>query len=121
MSDLDRAQPEELPTGRLRPLVIAVSHGAVAGAVAALALALMNGVQHLIWSVSDARWYVFVAICAGGILLALLRGNTDDADLQQQIKRPPTRRRCTGAELRCLRSRPSSRLASVGRSGRRRG
>ncbi|TDO89750.1 chloride channel protein [Enemella evansiae] len=86
MSESDRAEPEELAPGRWRPLVIAVGYGAVAGAVAALALALMNGGQDLVWSVSEARWYVFVAICIGGILLALLRGNTDDADLQQQIK-----------------------------------
>ena len=53
--------------------------------VAALALALMHGLQHVVWSGSDARWYIAVAILVGGVLLALLRSHSEDLDLDSQI------------------------------------
>lgn len=64
---------------------IAVGYGAVAGAVAALTYLLMGWVEHLVWSVSEARWYVPVAIMIGGVLLALLRRGADERDIDQQL------------------------------------
>lgn len=75
----------ETTSGPWRPVLIATVYGALAGAVAALALALMHGLQHLVWSISDARWYVVVAIVVGGVMLAALRAHTEDADLDAQI------------------------------------
>lgn len=75
----------EVTSGPWRPVLIATVYGALAGAVSAVALALMHGLQHLVWSVSDARWYVVAAILVGGILLAALRSHSEDADLDAQI------------------------------------
>ena len=79
------ADAQGSPVGAWRPVVVAAGYGAVAGAVTALALALMHGLQHVVWSVSDARWYIAVAILVGGVLLALLRSHSEDLDLDSQI------------------------------------
>ena len=48
-------------------------YGALAGALAAVTLWLMNQVSALVWSVSDARWYIVLTVMAGGVLIALIR------------------------------------------------
>jgi len=56
-----------------RQLVLSIGYGAVAGVVTALTLALMHWVTALVWSVSPARWYIGLAIMAGGVLIAALQ------------------------------------------------
>ena len=58
---------------QLRPALIATVDGALAGALAAVTLWLMNQVSALDWSVSDARWYIVLTVMAGGVLIALIR------------------------------------------------
>ena len=69
----------------LRPALIAAIYGALAGALAAVTLWCMNGVRHWVWSLSDARWYIPVAIMVGGVLIALIRHLSEDADLNAQL------------------------------------
>ena len=68
-----------------RPALIAAIYGALAGALAAVTLWCMNGVRHWVWSLSDARWYIPVAIMVGGVLIALIRHLSEDADLNAQL------------------------------------
>lgn len=63
----------------------ACGYGFVAGVAAALVLWLMGLVLHLVWSGPEARWYIFVVICAGGAIIALLREPSDDLNIAQQI------------------------------------
>ena len=69
--------PDEAPARPARPaprtVLVAVGYGAVAGAVAGLTFAVMMWLEHTVWSVSDARWYIPVAILVGGLLIAALR------------------------------------------------
>lgn len=80
---------------------IALGYGALAGAVAALTYLLMGAAEHLIWSVSDARWYVPVVIIAGGLILVALRPHVDgrglDAQLEEAADPAHLRRRRTAA------------------------
>ncbi|RRD04916.1 hypothetical protein EII34_08285 [Arachnia propionica] len=70
-------------TGRL--LTLSVGYGAVAGAVAAATFLLMKGLEHLLWSHTDARWYVFLIVLLGGVVLAWLRTRSTDSDLDEQL------------------------------------
>lgn len=54
--------------------------------MAAVVLWFMNLASRLVWSGSDARWYVFAAIMTGGIIIAVLRYLYAGPDLQQQIE-----------------------------------
>ena len=59
-----------------RHIALAGGYGALAGSVAALTFALMNGVQHLLWSHTFASHplYIIAVILAGaGLLVALHR------------------------------------------------
>lgn len=69
----------------MRSAAIAAIYGALAGALAAVTLWCMNTVNHWVWSLSDARWYIPVVIMLGGILIALIRNVTEDADLNAQL------------------------------------
>lgn len=71
------------PSPRL--VAIAIGYGALAGAVAALTYLLTTILTDLVWSVSDARWYVFAAIMVGGVLLAVLRPRIDASSLDLQL------------------------------------
>lgn len=68
-----------------RLYVLGALWGLGAGGLAALTFRLMTAVEHLVWSVSDARWYVAAAIMVGGGIIALLRRYTIDIDLDGQI------------------------------------
>lgn len=68
-----------------RQLVLSIGYGAVAGAVTALTLALMHWVTALVWSVSPARWYIGVAIMAGGVLIAALQHLDRGESLANQL------------------------------------
>jgi H+/Cl- antiporter ClcA len=68
-----------------RTSAIAVGFGAVAGAIAAVTLKVMLWLQGLVWGVSDARWYFVVAILVGGVLVALLRRVSEEANLEQEV------------------------------------
>ena len=70
---------------QLRPALIATVYGALAGALAAVTLALMNAVSALVWSVSDTRWCIVLTVMAGGVLIALIRRWSDDIDLNAQL------------------------------------
>ncbi|MDO5083476.1 MAG: chloride channel protein [Arachnia propionica] len=71
MSSRTKHSPATAPlTGRL--LTLSVGYGAVAGAVAAVTFLLMKGLEHLLWSHTDARWYVFLIVLLGGVVLASL-------------------------------------------------
>lgn len=72
--------------GPARPTLIALGWGSVAGVVTAVVYAGMMAVQELVWSVSDARWYIPVAILVGGCLIAAMRRYSAEADLDGQIK-----------------------------------
>ena len=103
---------------QLRPALIATVYGALAGALAAVTLALMNAVSALVWSVSDARWYIVLTVMAGGVLI---RRWSDDIDLNAQLAQacdPLQLKRRNTFSWRC---RPSSRSALAARSGPRRG
>lgn len=67
-------------------MLVAVGYGAVAGAVAGLTFAVMMWLEHTVWSVSDARWYIPVAILVGGLLIAALRRRAGRSDLEQQVR-----------------------------------
>ena len=106
---------------QLRPALIATVDGALAGALAAVTLWLMNQVSALVWSVSDARWYIVLTVMAGGVLIALIRRWSDDIDLNAQLAQacdPLQLKRRNTFSWRC---RPSSRSALAARSGPRRG
>lgn len=75
----------DAPSPSLRLVTIAVVYGALAGMVAGLTYLLTGLLSDLVWSVSDARWYVFVAILVGGILLAVLRPSLDASTIDLQI------------------------------------
>lgn len=75
-----------------KALLIATVYGLAAGAIAALVFALMNGVQHLLWSHphGDRPLYIIAVIMAGGALIALLhhlrhQGSPTDGGMQQQL------------------------------------
>jgi H+/Cl- antiporter ClcA len=68
-----------------RTSAIAVGFGAVAGVVAAVTLKAMQWLQHLVWGVSEARWYLVLAILVGGLLVAALRRLSEEADLDQEV------------------------------------
>ena len=68
-----------------RSVFIAAVYGALAGALAAVTFWGMNAVSDAVWSISDARWYVAAAIMAGGVLIALIRRQTEDVDLGTQL------------------------------------
>lgn len=98
----------------LRAVWVSGGYGALAGAVAGLALMLMLALEHAVWSVSEARWYVFAAITVGGLLLAGLRSHTADEELDEQI--------AAAADPRSLRRRKvallgASAIISVGFGG----
>lgn len=65
--------------GGVRLPALAAVYGLIAGAVAAVVLWLMGVVTDLVWSGPDARWYVFVMILVGGVLIALLQRLEPDA------------------------------------------
>ena len=69
----------------MRSAAIAAIYGALAGALAAVTLWCMNTLNHWVWSLSDARWYIPVVIMLGGVLIALIRNVTEDADLNAQL------------------------------------
>lgn len=56
-----------------RILAVATTYGAVAGAVAGLALTLMNGAQHLIWHGAHSPLRSAATILLGGVIIVLLR------------------------------------------------
>ena len=63
--------PPFLPARRILP--VAATYGAVAGAVAGLALTLMNGVQHLIWHGAQSPVRSAATILLGGVIIVPLR------------------------------------------------
>lgn len=75
-----------MKTANVKLAALAASYGFVAGAMAAVVLWFMNLASRLVWSGSDARWYVFAAIMTGGIIIAVLRYLYAGPDLQQQIE-----------------------------------
>lgn len=81
----DETPPTDRAGSSLRLVGIAIVFGALAGGVAALTYLLMGVVSDLVWSVSDARWYVFVAIAVGGTLLAVLRPAVDASTIDAQL------------------------------------
>lgn len=79
-------------TRHAKPVLIAIVYGFAVGAIAALTLALMQRVQHLLWSTEQASspWYIFAIIMAGGTLLAWLQhlrhnGTAHDGDMESQL------------------------------------
>ena len=56
-----------------RQLGLSIGYGAIAGVVTALTLALMHSLTALVWSMSSGRWYIGLAIMAGGVLIAVLQ------------------------------------------------
>ena len=69
----------------IRSATIATIYGALAGALAAVTLWCMNTINHWVWSLSDARWYVPLVIMLGGVLIALIRDETENVDLNAQL------------------------------------
>ena len=71
----------------VKPVGISGFYGFLAGIVAAIVLWVMFGLTDLIWSFSDARWYIFAVIMAGGALIAGLRviAGGHEADLATQL------------------------------------
>lgn len=69
----------------VRPPAIALVWGALAGAAAAVVYLAMTGAQHLIWPEGFARWYIPIAVLAGGTLIALIRPHTDDGSIEDQL------------------------------------
>ena len=57
----------------MKQFSVAAGYGFLTGVVTALILSLMGVVSDLVWSGSDARWYVFLVIFVGGLLIAGLR------------------------------------------------
>ena len=54
--------------------------------MAGLTFVLMRWLEHTVWSVSDARWYIPVAILVGGLLITALRRRAGRSDLEQQVR-----------------------------------
>lgn len=69
----------------IRSAAIATIYGALSGALAAVTLWCMNTINHWVWSLSDARWYVPLVIMLGGVLIALIRDETENVDLNAQL------------------------------------
>ena len=69
----------------MRQSLLAATYGFVAGAAAALVLWLMGFVSKLVWSGPDGRWYVFLVIASGGVIIALLRHWYAGEGLSEQI------------------------------------
>lgn len=70
----------------LRTTLLAALYGLVAGAAAAAVLWLMGVVSDMVWSGSRPRWYVFVMVMAGGMLIAVLRHWYAGEGLAEQIE-----------------------------------
>lgn len=68
-----------------RTSAIAIGFGAIAGIIAAVTLKVMLWLQKLVWGVSDASWYLVVAILVGGVLIAGLRRVSEEANLEQEV------------------------------------
>lgn len=62
-----------------------MGYGAVAGAVAAVTFLLMKGLEHLLRSHTEARWYIFLVVLLGGVILAWLRTRDVDSNLDDQL------------------------------------
>ena len=62
-----------------------MGQGLVGGAVSALTLELMHGLQHAIWHRVDARWLIPVVIMVGGGLLAVLHRWASDIGVVEQV------------------------------------
>lgn len=69
----------------MRSAMIAAIYGMLAGALAAVTLWCMNTINHWVWSLSDARWYVPLVIMLGGVLIALIRDASENVDLTAQL------------------------------------
>lgn len=69
-----------------RTTLLAALYGLVAGAAAAFVLWLMGTVSGIVWSGSRARWYVFLMVMVGGVLIALLRHWHAGQGLAEQIE-----------------------------------
>lgn len=80
---------------------IALGYGALAGGVAGATYLLMGALEHIIWSVSQARWYIPIVVMVGGLILVGLRPHLDgeglDAQLAQAADPAHLRRRRTAA------------------------
>ena len=76
----------------MRIAFLAAIYGLVAGVIAAVVLWLMGLVSGIVWSGPEARWYVFLMITLGGVLIAALRHIHEGEDLAAQITemRDPT-------------------------------
>ncbi|WP_315927655.1 chloride channel protein [Mesorhizobium sp. SP-1A] len=75
----------------LRTVLLAALYGFVAGAAAAAVLWLMGLVSGMVWSGSRPRWYVFVMVMAGGVLIAVLRYWYVGEGLSEQIEKATRR------------------------------
>ena len=104
--------PPFLPARRILP--VAATYGAVAGAVAGLALTLMNGVQHLIWHGAQSPVRSAATILLGGVIIVPLR-HKDPPPRHPRLPHrrirgsrrralaahaPPVRPRCRGRRFR---------------------
>ncbi len=70
----------------LRTTLLATLYGLAAGAAAAAVLSLMGLVSDMVWSGSRPRWYVFMMVMAGGVLIAALRHWYAGEGLSEQIE-----------------------------------
>lgn len=70
----------------VRTFATATIFGALAGVVTALTFALMKGLEHLIWHGRDGYWLTAGIILVGGLLIAILRPYSLEADLPAQLE-----------------------------------
>ena len=52
-----------------RVVAVAIGYGFIAGLIAGLSFLLMNTLQHAIWHVHNARWYIPIVIVTGGVII----------------------------------------------------
>ncbi len=85
--EAETRETEGTTPGRAAGRLVAISlgYGTVAGLVAAVTLWLMTSVTHLVWGVSDARWYIVLAVLVGGALIAVMRRASGDLDIPEQL------------------------------------
>lgn len=77
---------------RLRLGGLAIVYGLVAGVVSQLTLQGMTTLQHLVWTGPAPWWRIAVTVCAGGVLLVLLRRFGEPLTMDELLAAEPGNR-----------------------------
>nr|WP_300337274.1 chloride channel protein [Actinomyces sp.] len=80
------ARPRASARPTTRTYATATGYGALAGVVTALTFLLMKALEHALWQGREGFWTTWGIIMTGGVLVALLRPYSLEADLPAQLE-----------------------------------